>query len=395
MAREVLLGGVSSGAVETGRLKACLLESGPEDGIPVLFVHGNASSSRFFEETLAALAAPDRYRGLAPDLRGFGGSEAKPLDATRGLRDFSDDLDALVGTLGLGEVHLVGWSAGGTVAMQYAVDHPGAVRSLTLVAPMSPYGFGGTKDEAGTPCYSDYAGSGGGTANPEFVGRLGANDRTDDDPNSPRNVMNNFYFAPSFRASPEREEVFLSSVLSTQTGEDNYPGDTTTSENWPGVAPGTRGMNNAISPKYCDLSGFARIEPRPPVLWVRGADDAIVSDASLLDFGTLGKMDLVPGWPGEGTFPPQPMVSQTRAVLDAYAAAGGSYREEVLGVRAHAARREARGVPKPTLRLPRRRAPLRYCPRRSEPEVPARWPLHRAARTMYVRLHRSRAVKRG
>lgn len=330
MTQEVLLEGVSSRTVDTERLRTHLLESGPGDGIPVLFVHGNASSSRFFEETLVALASSDRYRGLAPDLRGFGGSETKPIDATRGLADFSDDLRALVDALGLGEVHLVGWSAGGMVAMQYAIDRPDAVASLTLVNPMSPYGFGGTKDEAGTPCWPDYAGSGGGTANPEFVGRLGAKDRTEGDPNSPRNVMNNFYFAPSFEAPPEREEVFLSSVLSTQTGEDNYPGDMATSENWPGVIPGTRGMNNAISPKYCDLSGFARIEPKPPVLWIRGTEDAIVSDSSLLDFGTLGRMDAVPGWPGEETFPPQPMVSQTRAILDAYAAGGGSYREEVL-----------------------------------------------------------------
>jgi pimeloyl-ACP methyl ester carboxylesterase len=142
--------------------------------------------------------------------------------------------------------------------------------------------------------------------------------------------MNNFYFAPPFKAPPEREEVLLSSILSTQTGDDNYPGDMTTSENWPGVAPGRRGMNNAISPKYCDVSGFARVDPKPPVLWVRGSSDTIVSDASFLDFGTLGRMNLVPGWPGAETFPSQPMVSQTRAVLEDYAAAGGSYREEVL-----------------------------------------------------------------
>ncbi|QIN77343.1 alpha/beta fold hydrolase [Rubrobacter marinus] len=330
MAQDVLLEGVSSRTADTGRLRTRLLESGPEDGVPVVFVHGNASSSRFFEGTLAALSSLGRYRGLAPDLRGFGGSETKPLDATRGLADFSEDLRALVDALELGEVHLVGWSAGGSVVMQYAIEHPDAVASLALINPMSPYGFGGTKDESGAPCWPDFAGSGGGTANPEFVGRLGANDRTEDDPNSPRNVMNSFYFARSFRAQPEREEVFLSSVLSTQTGEENYPGDMTTSDNWPGVAPGTRGMNNAISPKYCDLSGFARIEPKPPVLWIRGAEDAIVSDGSYLDFGTLGKMDAVPGWPGEDKFPPQPMVSQTRAVLEAYAAAGGSYREEVL-----------------------------------------------------------------
>jgi len=329
VAQEGLLEGVSSRTVETDRLRTHLLEGGPETGAPVLFVHGNASDGRFFEETLAALPG---HRGIAPDLRGFGGSETKPIDATRGLADFSDDLRALVEGLGLAgrPVHLVGWSAGGPVAMQYATDNPETVASLTLVNPMSPYGFGGTKDASGTPCWPDFAGSGGGTANPEFVGRLAANDRTEDDPNSPRNVMNNFYFAPPFRVAPDREEVLLSSVLSTQTGDGNYPGDTTTSENWPGVAPGRRGMNNAISPKYCDVSGFARIDPKPPVLWVRGSADTIVSDNSFLDFGTLGRMGYVPGWPGDGVFPSQPMVSQTRAVLDGYAANGGAYREEVL-----------------------------------------------------------------
>ena len=323
-----LLEGVGSEVIATSRLEMHLLASGPEGGAPIVFVHGNASSSRFFEDTLAVL--PSRYRGLAPDLRGFGESEAMPLDATRGVADFSDDLRSLTEALGLEEIHLVGWSAGGSVAMRYATDYPSGVASLALVDPMSPYGFGGTKDVDGTPCWPDFAGSGGGTANPEFVRRLEAKDRTEGDPNSPRNVMNNFYFKPPFRATSKREEAYLWSVLSTRVGDENYPGDMTVSENWPGVAPGTKGMNNAISPKYCNLEGFALVEPGPPVLWVRGDSDAIVSDTSVLDFGTLGRMNAVPGWPGEEIFPPQPMVSQIRAVLDAYEAHGGTYREEVI-----------------------------------------------------------------
>jgi pimeloyl-ACP methyl ester carboxylesterase len=321
--------GVTARTVETQRLRTHVLESGPEDGVPVLFVHGNVSSSRFFDETLAAL--PDGYRGIAPDLRGFGLSETKPLDATRGLADFSDDLGALVEELGIEvPVHLVGWSAGGTAAMRYVMDNPTEVSTLTLVCPMSPYGFGGTKDDVGTICWPDHAGSGGGTANPEFVRRLAAGDRSDEDPNSPRNVMNAFYFKPTFRAAPEREEIYLSSMLSTKTGDDNYPGDMTPSDNWPGVAPGARGMNNAISPKYCNLAAFARIGAGPDVLWLRGDSDSIVSDASFLDFGTLGRLGYVEGWPGEEVFPPQPMISQTRAVLDEYAAQGGRYHEEVI-----------------------------------------------------------------
>jgi pimeloyl-ACP methyl ester carboxylesterase len=333
VADPTLLEGVTAEIVDTARLRTHLLAGGPAGGEPVFFVHGNTSSSRFFEETLSALLPEVGFWGIAPDLRGFGGSETKPLDATRGLGDFSDDLYALSGALGLRNrmVHLVGWSVGGMVAMRYAIDHPDTVASLTLVNPMSPYGFGGTKGAFGTPCWPDYAGSGGGTTNPEFVRRLKEGDRSEQNLSSPRNVMNAFYFKPPFRASKEREEIYLSSMLSTKVAEENYPGDTALSRNWPNVAPGLRGMNNAISPKYCDLGGFAGIGSKPPVLWIRGADDALVSDASLLDLGYLGQLGTVPGWPGEEVYPPQPMVSQVRAVLEEYARNGGSYWEAAIG----------------------------------------------------------------
>jgi pimeloyl-ACP methyl ester carboxylesterase len=331
MADRTLLEGVSAMIVETSSLRTHVLTGGDEDGEPVLFVHGNVSSSRFFEETLAALPSDGAYRGLAPDLRGFDGSETKPVDATRGLADFSDDLRDLVVQLGLADqsIHLVGWSAGGTVVLRYVMDHPDTVASLALINPMSPYGFGGTKDASGTPCWPDYSGSGAGTVNPEFEQRLQDGDRTAENPSSPRNVMNTFYFKPPFRASKEREEVLLTSMLSTHVAKANYPGGEAPSGNWPHTAPGTTGINNAISPKYCDLGGFAEIDPKPPVLWIRGADDTLISDASLLDFGSLGRLGM-PGWPGEETYPPQPMVSQTRAVLETYARNRGTYREVVI-----------------------------------------------------------------
>ncbi len=339
MSTPAYLPGVTSRTVETPRLRQHILASGPEHGVPVVFVHGNVSSSRFFEETLAAL--PPLYWGLAPDLRGFGASETGPVDATRGLRDFSDDLHALFAALGLlGEAssrkpHLVGWSMGGGIVMRYAIDHPDAVASLTLINPLSPYGFGGTRDTSGALCWPDGAGSGGGTANPDYVKRLAEKDRGAESPNSPRNVMNAFYFKPPFRVAPEREEIFVDALLTTVIGEDNYPGDAATSANWPTAAPGTRGVNNAMAPAYCDLSAFATVARQAPVLWVRGADDQIVSDSSFLDFGTLGQLGFVPGWPGAEVYPSQPMVSQMRAVLDRYQANGGTYEELVLAECGH------------------------------------------------------------
>ncbi len=320
---------VVSQFVDTDRLRTHMLTAGPQDGTPLLLIHGNVSSSAFFDDLLARL--PDTFRAIAPDLRGYGQSETKPLDATRGLRDFSDDIFALVTALGLAEtpVHIMGWSVGGGVAMQYAMDHAAHVASLVLQSPVSPFGFGGTKDAAGTPTYPDFAASGGGTANPEFTQRIAAKDTSEESDFSPRKVMNGFYFKPPFTVAKEREDRFVDAMNTTVVTPENYPGDLTTSPNWPTLAPGVMGMNNALSPKYLDLSGFAKINPKPPVLWARGDSDLIVSDTSLFDFGFLGQLGAVPGWPGAQEFPPQPMIAQTQAVMDAYTAGGGTVHESL------------------------------------------------------------------
>ena len=319
----------TSQLVTTPRLAIHTLVAGPEHAPVVVLIHGNCSSSGFWVPLIDQLG--ERYRVIAPDFRGYGDSEAAPIDATRGVRDFSDDLHALLTALHIdAPVTLVGWSVGGGVAMQFAIDHPRQVAGIVLENPMSPFGFGGTRDAAGTPNHPDFAGSGGGTASPDFVRLLAAKDRGSEGPTSPRNVMNTGYYKPPFRVEPALEERYLDALLSTRTGPGFYPGDLAPSPHWPTVAPGTGGMNNAISPKYLDLSRFAAIDPRPPVLWIRGADDAIVSDTSFFDLGFLGKLGVVPGWPGDEVFPAQPMVSQTRAVLDAYQKAGGRYEELVF-----------------------------------------------------------------
>src|SRR6266571_5129618 len=255
---DTLLPGISAERMPTSRLTVNVLSAaGRPAGSPaVLFVHGNVSSSLFWQPMMLAL--PEPYRPLAIDLRGFGDTDDEPVFATRGLRDFSDDLAAAVEALGLDSVHLVGWSMGGGVVLQYLVDRPGAhrVASLTLVDPVSPFGFGGTRGVDGILCDPRGAGSGAGGANPEFVERLAGKDRTDKSILSPRQVLLAHYVKP------------------------------------PHV------------PEHLDTSLYA--------------------------LAYLGSIGAVPGWPGEQTWPPQPMVAQTRAVLNGYAVAGGRYREVVI-----------------------------------------------------------------
>jgi pimeloyl-ACP methyl ester carboxylesterase len=219
--------------------------------------------------------------------------------------------------------------------MQYALDHPGPLRTLTLQAPGSPFGFGGTKGLEGTPTWPDFAGSGGGTANPTFVQRIAQGDRGNEQ-FSPRTVMNTFYFKPPFQVAADREEIYVTSILSCKVAEGIYPGDMTPSQHWPNVAPGTQGPNNALSPRYLNQAAFATISQKPPTLWIHGADDQIVSDTSLFDFGFLGQLGAVPGWPGADIYPAQPMISQLRLVLNAYQEHGGHFSEVILPDCGHA-----------------------------------------------------------
>ncbi len=321
-----LLPGVEARAVTTKRLRTHFYQSGPDGGIPVVMIHGNLSTGRFFEHLW--IDAPDRYRFIAPDMRSFGRTEPAPIDATRGMDDWADDTKALLETLEIEQPpHLVGWSAGGGAIASYAMKHP--VASLTFIAPVSPFGFGAARRD-GTPCQPDWAGTGGGTGNPELRRRLAEGDRSADSPFSPRSVMNSAYWSPGYRLPSEWEDILVDEMILSVAGDDGYPGDQTPSDNWPGMAPGTRGILNALSGKYCDWSGIVDLPDKPPVLWTQGADDIVIADGSMWEMGTLGQMRFIPGWPGDEDFPPQPMVAQICDVLERYEAKGGRVQIETI-----------------------------------------------------------------
>ena len=323
-----VLPGIIAKTIATERITTRVLFAGPADGRPVLFLHGNLSSATWWEEVMLTL--PAGFRGIAPDQRGFGQADPQQkIDATRGLGDWADDAAALLDQLNLAQAHVVGSSAGGSAVWQLMIDYPDRFLSATVVDPGSPYGFGGTRDVSGTPCYSDFAGSGGGLVNSRLVQRLAAGDRSVDTPFSPRMVMRSLLFKPPF--IPEREDALLTAMLSLHLGEQDYPGDSVPSPNWPYVAPGRWGLANALSPKYApNVAKLYASQPKPDLLWIHGRDDLMVSNHAAADPATVGQAGLLPNWPGVELYPPQPMVDQTRAVLEKYAAAGGRYREVVI-----------------------------------------------------------------
>lgn len=309
--------------IKTSRLRTACFRAGEGNQKKLLVLHGNISSSIFFMPLVPYLE--EDYDILVPDLRCFGNTEVLPIDATRGYRDWSDDVYSLCEAVGWKKFTLLGWSMGGDIAMQFVIDHGEMVDKLVLVAPGSPYGFGGTKDEKGTPYTPAGLGSGGGCANPVLVMSGQMWDKT-----FFWDLLHKYLFKPPFRLSREWEERFTDAASRMRIGSDYYPGDYSLTWKWPYVVSGDHGVLNTMSPVHGNLTPFLDVDPKPEVLWIRGDADQIVSDGSMMELGYLGKIGMVPGWPGEKLYPPQPMIRQTRYFLDQYQERGGRYCELMI-----------------------------------------------------------------
>ncbi|MDN5568614.1 MAG: alpha/beta fold hydrolase [Paracoccus sp. (in: a-proteobacteria)] len=107
--------------------------SGPEDGLPVLLVHGLYGQGRNLGAQARRLA--ENRRVITVDLRNHGDS---PHDADASYAALAGDLAQMIDGLG-GRVDLVGHSMGGKAAMMLALTHPQMVRRLAIldIAPIA------------------------------------------------------------------------------------------------------------------------------------------------------------------------------------------------------------------------------------------------------------------
>lgn len=99
-------------------------------GLPLLFVHGFPLSRECWQPQVDSLSSV--CRTIAPDLRGFGDSDA--TSGTITMDRFADDLASLLGVLEAAPAVLVGHSMGGYVAFAFARRHAELLRGLVLVA---------------------------------------------------------------------------------------------------------------------------------------------------------------------------------------------------------------------------------------------------------------------
>lgn len=101
---------------------------GPEDGPPLILIHGLGASRRIWDQHLPAFAD---YRVINYDLYGHGESTAAPARVTLAL--FADQIARLLRSLEIERAHLIGFSIGGMINRRFAMDHPDKTASLVVL----------------------------------------------------------------------------------------------------------------------------------------------------------------------------------------------------------------------------------------------------------------------
>lgn len=125
--------GTTERRIQAEELRVNLLEAG--QGEPILLLHGWPQHNRMWLELMERLAP--RYRLLAPDLRGFGSTEA-PGQGYDG-ETFAADQIALLDALGIERVKVIGHDWGGWTAMLLGLDHPERVERMIVVDSPHPW----------------------------------------------------------------------------------------------------------------------------------------------------------------------------------------------------------------------------------------------------------------
>ena len=133
-ARERVAEGGEIAQTEAGAIE---YTTGGGDGPPVLVIHG-AGGGYDQGAILASMLLGDEFRWIAPSRFGYLGS---PLPEDASLAAQADALAALLDELGIERVAVVGVSAGGPPALQFALRHPERVTALLMAAAISdaPY----------------------------------------------------------------------------------------------------------------------------------------------------------------------------------------------------------------------------------------------------------------
>jgi pimeloyl-ACP methyl ester carboxylesterase len=122
---------LESARVDVGELELFVVQAGPADGPPVVLLHGFPEFWYAWHRQLGTLAAAG-FRVIAPDQRGYAGSDKPRGVAAYDIETLAADVAGLVAVLGHESACVAAHDWGGGVAWALAILHPERVRRLVV-----------------------------------------------------------------------------------------------------------------------------------------------------------------------------------------------------------------------------------------------------------------------
>jgi pimeloyl-ACP methyl ester carboxylesterase len=119
------------------RLVFEIKDEGPEDGIPVVLLHGFPQDSTAWDAIVGPLHAAG-YRTLAPNQRGYSPAARPEKKKAYSWSALAGDVIALLDAAGVDKAHIVGHDWGGSVAWCVASEYPERVRTVAVLSTPHP-----------------------------------------------------------------------------------------------------------------------------------------------------------------------------------------------------------------------------------------------------------------
>jgi pimeloyl-ACP methyl ester carboxylesterase len=160
---------LESEMIDVGDVKLHVVFAGPEDGEPVILIHGFPEFWYMWRNHIDALAQAG-YRVAAPDMRGYNRSDKPAGRDSYQFSDYAGDITGLMDTQGWEQANIVGHDIGARVSWSLVYDSPERIKGAVIFSVGHPLAFATTTEKSDVGWYRTFFNM---PVLPELLSRMG------------------------------------------------------------------------------------------------------------------------------------------------------------------------------------------------------------------------------
>lgn len=146
---------LQSKIIDVGDVNLHVVFAGPEDGEPVILIHGFPEYWYMWRHHMESLAQAG-YRVAAPDMRGYNRSDKPKGRAAYKFTDYANDITGLMDSQNWEQANIVSHDIGARVTWSLVFDNPTRVKRAVIYSVGHPLAFETTTDKSSVSWYRTF-----------------------------------------------------------------------------------------------------------------------------------------------------------------------------------------------------------------------------------------------